>query len=212
VAAVVADQGSATPGFDNRAVLRHHLPASTVINGRTVTQVHSLYAHLGAVSSLAVGSHIAIGTQIGAVGRSGYVDLAHLRLEVTLGDVLPTSDDGCNLAGAPLSWVDPVAFVQGRLADAASPSDGAPHPVGAEFRFANPCPFFGNQEPAMAALPDGRFIAIYDFRPFGIYGQAFTASGAKSGAEFAVGSPGWLSRPYMTCAPSFLQLNGQSPG
>jgi Ca2+-binding RTX toxin-like protein len=122
IVAVVSDQGSATTGFGNYVVLRHDLPEPTLINGQSVTQVHSLYAHLDTVSALSVGQQIGIGTQIGTLGMSGYADVAHLHLEITIGSVLPTSDDGYNPGGAPSSWVDPVAFIAQRL-DASSPTE-----------------------------------------------------------------------------------------
>ncbi|WP_176847380.1 peptidoglycan DD-metalloendopeptidase family protein, partial [Roseicitreum antarcticum] len=120
VVAVISNQGTATTGFGNYIVLRHDLPEPTLINGQWVTQVHSLYAHLDTVSALSVGQQLGIGTQIGTLGRSGYADVAHLHLEITIGNVLPTDDDGYNPSGAPSGWVDPVAFVNERLSAAAS--------------------------------------------------------------------------------------------
>ncbi|MGI3187359.1 peptidoglycan DD-metalloendopeptidase family protein, partial [Nioella aestuarii] len=111
VLSVVADQGAATTGFGNYVVLRHDLAEPVLINGQTVTHVHSLYAHLDSVLLLSAGQQIGIGQQIGTLGSSGYSDVAHLHLEITLGDTLPTADDGYNPAGAPSDWVDPVAFV-----------------------------------------------------------------------------------------------------
>ncbi|MFK7941311.1 MAG: peptidoglycan DD-metalloendopeptidase family protein, partial [Paracoccaceae bacterium] len=107
----MSDQGASTTGFGNYVVLRHDFAEPVLINGHTVTHVHSLYAHLDSVQSLSVGQQIGIGQQIGTLGSSGYSDVAHLHLEITLGDTLPTVDDGYNPAGAPSNWVDPVAFV-----------------------------------------------------------------------------------------------------
>lgn len=121
VVAVVSNQGSAMTGFGNYVVLRHDFATPTLINGQLVTHVHSLYAHLESVSAIAVGHQVAIGQQIGTLGNSGFADLAHLHFEITLGNTLPTSDDGYNPAGAPMSWVDPVAFINARL-DIADPA------------------------------------------------------------------------------------------
>ncbi|MCW5738087.1 MAG: peptidoglycan DD-metalloendopeptidase family protein [Enhydrobacter sp.] len=114
VVAAVSDQGGATSGFGNYVVLRHDLPEPTLINGQWVTKVHSLYAHLDAVSALSVGQQIGIGSQIGTVGKSGNAESAHLHLEITIGSTIPTADDGYNPAGAPAAWVDPVAFIAAR--------------------------------------------------------------------------------------------------
>ncbi|GAB5437843.1 peptidoglycan DD-metalloendopeptidase family protein [Falsiruegeria mediterranea] len=109
---VVSDQGSSTSGFGNYVVLRHELPEPTQINGQLVTHVHSLYAHLDNVETLSVGQSIGIGQKIGELGKSGNAAFAHLHFEITLGDTVPTQDDGYNPAGAPSDWVDPIAFVE----------------------------------------------------------------------------------------------------
>ncbi|RMA42342.1 peptidoglycan DD-metalloendopeptidase family protein [Rhodophyticola porphyridii] len=112
VVSVVADQGSATTGFGNYIVLRHDFEEPRLIGGQSVSHVYSLYAHLDTVASMTIGQEISIGQQIGTLGSSGYSEAAHLHLEITLGNTLPTSDDGYNPAGAPSDWVDPVAFVE----------------------------------------------------------------------------------------------------
>ena len=128
VVAVVDDQGSATSGFGNHVVVRHDLAAPIVIDGQTVTHVHSLYAHLQSAAygadqttPISVGDAIAIGEQIGAVGKSGFADLAHLHFELTLNDTLPTSDDGYNPSGAPAEWTDPSDFIESANAQLAAP-------------------------------------------------------------------------------------------
>lgn len=109
VVALVADQGASTVGFGNYVVLRHDLAQPTLINGQMVDHLHSLYAHLDSVAALTIGNQIGIGTQISTLGNSGYAEAAHLHFEITLGDVLPTSDDGYNPARTPDAWVDSVA-------------------------------------------------------------------------------------------------------
>ncbi|MDP3241766.1 MAG: M23 family metallopeptidase, partial [Reyranella sp.] len=94
VIAVVSNQGASTTGFGNYVVIRHDLPEPTLVDGVSVTRVNSLYAHLDNVSGLSVGSVVSIGQQIGALGKSGNADAAHLHFEMTRGDVLPISDDG----------------------------------------------------------------------------------------------------------------------
>ncbi|WP_439614414.1 peptidoglycan DD-metalloendopeptidase family protein [Reyranella sp.] len=116
VVAAVSDQGTSTSGFGNYVVIRHELPEPTWINGSLVDHVNSLYAHLDSVTSVAVGSIVGIGQQIGTLGKSGNAEVAHLHFEITLGDVLPTSDDGYNPSGAPRSWIDPVTFIDERMA------------------------------------------------------------------------------------------------
>lgn len=91
---VVDDQGGTTTGFGNHVVIRHYLPQPINLNGQTVSYVNSLYAHLETVAGLSVGQAVSMGQQIGTLGKSGSADFAHLHLKVTLGDVLPTADDG----------------------------------------------------------------------------------------------------------------------
>ncbi|MBO9400933.1 peptidoglycan DD-metalloendopeptidase family protein, partial [Shimia sp. R9_3] len=111
VVSVVSDQDFSTSGFGNYVVLRHDFAEPTLYNGQIITHVHSLYAHLDSVEAMSVGQQISIGQQIGTLGSSGSSEVAHLHFEITLGDTLPTVDDGYNPAGAPSDWVDPVAFV-----------------------------------------------------------------------------------------------------
>jgi len=85
VVAVVGDRGGSTTGFGNYVILRHDFLEPTLVNGRWVTQVHSLYAHLDTVGALSVGQEIGIGQQIGTLGMSGYADVAHLHLGDNLG-------------------------------------------------------------------------------------------------------------------------------
>jgi murein DD-endopeptidase MepM/ murein hydrolase activator NlpD len=113
VIAVVADQGASTTHFGNYVVVQHDLPSPTLVNGVPVDRVNSIYAHLNSVEALSVGDPIAIGQQLGTLGKSGYADIAHLHFEMTTGSTLPTSDDGYNPAGAPAAWIDPVAFIVG---------------------------------------------------------------------------------------------------
>ncbi|MDO8972957.1 peptidoglycan DD-metalloendopeptidase family protein [Reyranella sp.] len=123
VIAVVSNQGASTTGFGNYVVIRHDLPEPTLVDGVSVTRVNSLYAHLDNVSGLSVGSVVSIGQQIGALGKSGNADAAHLHFEMTRGDVLPISDDGYNPAGAPGAWIDPVSFIDGGTPSASELSE-----------------------------------------------------------------------------------------
>ncbi|MDI3337928.1 peptidoglycan DD-metalloendopeptidase family protein [Defluviimonas aestuarii] len=112
VVEVVSNQGGSTTGFGNYLVLRHDLPTVISVNGQSVTTVYSLYAHLDTVAGVSLGDQISIGTQIGTLGLSGASGgVAHLHFEMTIGNTLPTADDGYNPSGAPTAWVDPVAFV-----------------------------------------------------------------------------------------------------
>jgi Ca2+-binding RTX toxin-like protein len=115
VVAVVSDQVESSAGFGNFVVLRHDFSEPKLINGQSVTHVHSLYAHLDSVEPLFVGQQVGIGQPIGFLGASGYSDTAHLHIEITVGDTLPTSDDGYNPSGAPSEWVDPVSFIQSNM-------------------------------------------------------------------------------------------------
>ena len=117
VVAVVGDQGASTTGFGNYVILRHDFSQPTLINGQWVIHVHLLYAHLDRVGTLSVGQEIGIGQQIGTLGMSSYADVARLQLEITLGDTLPTSDDGYDPAGAPSSWVESGFVCGGEDAD-----------------------------------------------------------------------------------------------
>lgn len=120
-ASVVLNQSGATTGFGNYSVLRHNLSEPTLINGQWVSQVHSLYARLDTVGTITVGQQVAIGTQIGTLGMSGYTDVAHPHFDITIGSVVPTNDDRYNPAEAPSGLVDPVSFVNaGLLAPAAT--------------------------------------------------------------------------------------------
>ena len=149
VVAVVSDQGASTTGFGNYVVLRHDLPQATLINGQMVDHVYSLYAHLDSVSALSIGQQIGIGQQVGSLGMSGYADVAHLHLEITAGNTLPTSDDGYNPSGAPAAWVDPVSFVNDRLTPA-TPTTNTDMLTAARFALAA-YNLAGNESPATGA-------------------------------------------------------------
>ncbi len=110
VVAVVSNQGSSTTGFGNYVVIRHDLPHAELINGKMVSSVYSLYAHLATVG-VSEGEIVSIGYQVGTIGDSGYSEGPHLHFEITLAPTLPTSDDGYNPLGAPDKWVDPSDFI-----------------------------------------------------------------------------------------------------
>ncbi|MBK5931713.1 peptidoglycan DD-metalloendopeptidase family protein [Halochromatium salexigens] len=136
VVAVVDDQRTATTGFGNHVVVRHDLAAPILVNGQTVTHVHSLYAHLHSAAygdeqtdAVRVGDAIGIGEQIGTLGSSGYGEVAHLHFEITLNDTLPTSDDGYNPNGAPAGWTDPSDFIDNANAALASEGGASPFPA-----------------------------------------------------------------------------------
>ncbi|MEQ9695217.1 peptidoglycan DD-metalloendopeptidase family protein, partial [Shimia sp. SDUM112013] len=111
VVRIVPDQSAATTGYGNYVILRHDFAEPTLINGQSVTHVHSLYAHLDTVEALTLGQEISIGQQIGTMGTTGNSQYAHLHFEITLGDTLPTSGGGYSQTGAGAAWVDPVAFI-----------------------------------------------------------------------------------------------------
>ncbi|SFE41999.1 Ca2+-binding protein, RTX toxin-related [Sulfitobacter brevis] len=192
VRAVVSHQGGATTGFGNYVVIRHHLPQQITLNGETVTYVNSLYAHLDSVTGLTVGQAVSMGQQIGTLGKSGFADLAHLHLEVTLGDVLPTVDDGYNPAGAPAGWVDPVAFVE---AHGTPQFSDEPMKVGSEI-LVNTTTTDDQTYPAAAMLSDGRFVVVWDdnsqtgsdISGHAIRAQLFDDNGVKIDGEFLVNS------------------------
>ncbi|WP_340587503.1 peptidoglycan DD-metalloendopeptidase family protein, partial [Erythrobacter alti] len=175
VIAIVGDQGGSTTGFGNYIILRHDLPEPEVINGITVTHVHSLYAHLDSVAGLSVGQDVAIGQQIGSLGSSGASSLAHLHFEITLNDTLPTADDGYNPAGAPATWVDPVAFVDARLVGVGASSETLSDL--ADFASLSDLAYGSSDLLASGNLPDG-----WQYVPPGELGmtyQGLTEAGAQ---------------------------------
>ncbi len=91
-----------------------YTPSRTLdlIRGRQVWIDHGAgivtrYAHLSAVAPLAPGAHVAAGTQVGAVGSSGYPEGGpHLHFEVRVGDDFLA--DG--LSGPALARLLAIAF------------------------------------------------------------------------------------------------------
>ena len=121
-------------------ILRHELPPGSD-DGHGGRYVYSLYAHITPTEGLAVGQHVAIGQQIGAIADLAIGSFSpHLHFEMRWKDpagipetispdyVLPTGyigtgyfqAEGTENAAAQanaMGWVDPSDFVEARLAD-----------------------------------------------------------------------------------------------